>query len=281
MRANDGEQEFADWVLKLGNGEIPIFPNSEEAVLIPAQCLTDDIVNEIYGEAISVEEMENLETMSIVSPLNEDCLRLNEEILLRHEGEMQTYFSSDGIVIDSSNEGDDTNYPTEFLNSLTPSGFPPHELNLKIGSPIMLLRNINKKRGLCNGTRLIVKGMLANLITAEVVTGTAKGESVFIPRIILNETDDNMPVRLRRRQFPIRLAYCMTINKSQGQSFDNIGIYLPKPVFSHGQLYVAFSRGRSFAGVKVQVSETSKQGNLSKGLEEIFTPNIVYHEVLQ
>jgi ATP-dependent DNA helicase PIF1 len=52
----------------------------------------------------------------------------------------------------------------------------------------------------------------------------------------------------------------MTINKSQGQTFDQVGIYLPEPVFSHGQLYVAFSRATSKEGVKVVVKETDYHG---------------------
>ena len=51
-----------------------------------------------------------------------------------------------------------------------------------------------------------------------------------------------MPFSLHRVQFPLRLAYSVTINKAQGQTFDKVGIYLPKPVFSHGQIYVAWSK---------------------------------------
>ncbi|KAA6355078.1 MAG: putative DNA helicase PIF1, ATP-dependent [Streblomastix strix] len=56
---------------------------------------------------------------------------------------------------------------------------------------------------------------------------------------------------MTRRQFPIRLAFAMTINKSQGQSFDQVGVFLNRQVFAHGQLYVAFSRCRSLQGLKV------------------------------
>nr|CAH7751480.1 unnamed protein product [Callosobruchus chinensis] len=61
-------------------------------------------------------------------------------------------------------------------------------------------------------------------------------------------------------QFPIRLAFAMTINKSQGQTFDKIGIFLPDPVFTHGQLYVAFSGVRRFDDVKIQIINTTEQG---------------------
>ena len=52
----------------------------------------------------------------------------------------------------------------------------------------------------------------------------------------------------------------MTINKSQGQTFDKVGIFLDIPCFSHGQLYVAFSRARVFTDIKVNLWESHEQG---------------------
>lgn len=69
-------------------------------------------------------------------------------------------------------------------------------------------------------------------------------------------SDANLPFTLQRIQFSIRLAYAMTINKSQGQTFDRVGIYLLQPVFSHGQLYVAFSRAHTLGSVKVMLDDT-------------------------
>jgi ATP-dependent DNA helicase PIF1 len=91
---------------------------------------------------------------------------------------------------------------------------PSHRLTLKVGSPIMLLGNIEPPK-LCNGTRLCEKKLLSNVIEATILTGTAKGEDVFIPRIPLIPND--MPFDFRRLQFRVRLAFAMTINKAQGR----------------------------------------------------------------
>jgi len=83
-----------------------------------------------------------------------------------------------------------------------------------------------------------------------------------------------------RNQFPLIPAFAMTINKSQGQSFRQVGISLSNPVFSHGQLYVALSRTRIRNGIKIQINESECQGKILKDDSRTFTPNIVYQQVL-
>lgn len=81
-------------------------------------------------------------------------------------------------------------------------------------------------------------------------------------------------------QIPVRLLFAMTINKSQGQTFDVLGAYFRKPPFAHGQLYVAFSRVRSKNNLIVQVLPDVHMGKLKPNCDDIFIPNVVYKEAL-
>jgi ATP-dependent exoDNAse (exonuclease V) alpha subunit len=94
---------------------------------------------------------------------------------------------------------------------------------------------------------------------------------VFIPRIIMSPSGTNWPFILRRCQFHVRMAFAMTINRSQGQTLNNVGVYLPSSVFYHGQLYVAISRVTSSANIKIFSIQ---------GLNE-YMRNVVYREVLE
>ena len=121
-------------------------------------------------------------------------------------------------------------YSTEYLNTLNANNFPCHRLRLKVGVPIMLLRNLNQSTGLCNGTRLIITNLGDNVIEAKIITGTHNGETTYIPRINLTTRGSRWTFTLCRRQFPIKVCYFMTINKSQGQTLSNIGVYLKNSI---------------------------------------------------
>uniref|UniRef100_A0AAG5DRF0 DNA helicase Pif1-like 2B domain-containing protein n=1 Tax=Anopheles atroparvus TaxID=41427 RepID=A0AAG5DRF0_ANOAO len=149
--------------------------------------------------------------------------------------DLRSYKSIDRV----ENDDDAVNYPVEFLNSLDLPDMPPHHLRLKVGSVIIMLRNLHAPK-LCNGTRLIITQLSNNVIVARILKGTYKGAECLIPRIPLGSND--MPFHFKRIQFPVKLAFAMTINKSQGQSLEVCGINLEMPCFSHGQLYVACSR---------------------------------------
>ncbi|XP_074300532.1 uncharacterized protein LOC141631809 [Silene latifolia] len=230
-------------------------------------------VSERQGERQRYGDEGYLRERAILTPLNEIADYIHSYMTGLLPGEEVTYRSCDEIC-SSSTECEDhfTSYPTEYLNSLVLQGLPRHELKLKIGMPIILLRNISPARGLCNGTRLIISRLGKFIVEGKIITGSNVGQTVIIPRIVMTTSDTKIPFILKRRQYPLRPCYAMTINKSQAQSLDYVGVYLPKPVFSHGQLYVAASRTKSPEGLRFYIDERDQmyQGH---------TRNIVYKEV--
>ncbi|GBO15888.1 hypothetical protein AVEN_158199-1 [Araneus ventricosus] len=194
MRAEPDEQDFADWLLHLGRGSLTNNCQlGEDIVEIPEECvLRDSIVDENFGS--SVTDMENLSEKAILCPKNEDTLKINEQVWKKLSGQNKTYFSSDSIICEDQEE--QNNFPLDFINTLTPSGMPPHELNLKVGAVIMLLRNLNPSAGLCNGTRLIIQKLMPNVIDAEILAGHTKVSRAFISRIRFSFSDSNLSFQL-------------------------------------------------------------------------------------
>lgn len=168
----------------------------------------------------------------------------------------------------TENDEDTFQFPVEFLESIEDGGLPPHELRLKVGVPIILLRNLQPP-DLCNGTRLIITRLNKFNIECSILTGVGLGKKVYIPQIPLSYNEG--PVSFTRHQFPVKLCFSITINKSQGQSFEKVGVDLREQCFSHGQLYVSFSRVTAKNGLYVYNGEEKKK----------LVQNIVYEEVFK
>lgn len=311
---NQELKNFSDWLLKVGEGKLSEPNDGIVEIDIPAEFLIHDFDNPIqaifqstypdflnyYNDPQYLQSRAILaSTIECVEEINDYILSLipgnfsNEYITLfmylhlkeKHDsnpyllyciGEEQEYLSSDEI--DRSEINDECQsfdiLTPEFLNSLRCSGLPGHKLKLKVGTPIMLMRNIDQSMGLCNGTRLIITRMANHVLEAKIMSGTNIGSMTYIPRMDMSPSQSPWPFKLTRRQFPIIVSYAMTINKSQGQSLDSVGLYLPTSVFSHGQLYVAMSRVKSKAGLKILIHDKDK-------IPLSTTMNVVYKEVFE
>lgn len=221
-----------------------------------------ELTAKVYPNISNIHSKSNewLCERAILTPKNDRAAIINK-MLLESFKEKESEYLSIGTVL---NTDDAIFYPVEFLNFLDPPGFPPHKLTLKPGVPIMLLRNLKPPK-LCNGTRLRIKNLQKNIIEGTILTGCSRGETVFIPRIPLIPSE--YPFEFKRLQFPIKMSFAITINKSQGQSLKVAAIDVTDDCFSHCQFYVACSR-------------VSSPQNLYILAPEGKTTNVVYEEVL-
>ncbi|KAK3189482.1 hypothetical protein Dsin_029043 [Dipteronia sinensis] len=203
---------FTKCVLLLGDGKFPTVSLEGEEdscwlkisddLLIPDSAdPVASIVSSTYPDLINkYKDPDYLRNRGSLTPTNQTADQINSYVLNVIPGETTTYLSSNSICKASRKVFDqDMMFPVEFLNSLKFPGLPNHELHLKIGIPIILLRNINPSAGLCNGTLLIVTQLVPFVIEGKLIIGSNIGIKNFIPRIIMTSSDPKWPFVLRRR----------------------------------------------------------------------------------
>uniref|UniRef100_A0A6P7G5R2 ATP-dependent DNA helicase n=1 Tax=Diabrotica virgifera virgifera TaxID=50390 RepID=A0A6P7G5R2_DIAVI len=286
MRADPAELEFANWLENVGrhSPEIRVtHPRSmrNDLVQIPNECVVEDVVGAIYGDIDFKFPTfpQLLADRSIICLRNDVCTEINNKMLRRLPGDIVTVYSVDNV--DSDNPEDAENFSMEFLNRIKYGGLPDHELMLKVGAPVILLRNIDARSGLVNGTRLIIKQVSQNAIIADIAFGVNKGKTVFIPKFDIKCRVDTHSVNLKRRQFPVKLSFAITVNKAQGQTLEKVGICLTTPVYAHGQLYTALSRTKRMSALKVQIRTSEHQGTAKENhINRTLARNVVYESVM-
>ena len=258
--------KFATWQMSVGNGTHECY--REEAGMLelpPEMCFgacptgspdrldVDNVIEWVFGDllaraaALDATVASRLADCAILAPRNKDVEELNRAVLDRLAGDVVVLPSADEIV---GGAGDHQPNP-EFLHSQHPSGMATHELALKVGAVVMLTHNLCQPRGLCNGSRLVVRSIGTYRLVCQLVGVDGQpGRVVALSRIRMYSSKTDYAFEWTRTQFPVRLAFAMTINKSQGQSMERVAVYLPRSCFAHGQLYVAFSRVRHPSGLR-------------------------------
>ena len=278
--------DFDEWTVKVGDGLVENIGQSDVIEIPDEMCITIEenckqkpdaekdsmklLANKVYPNLANNHCRPSwMDGRAILAPTNKKVDAINNLISDSFPGHPVVLTSSDEVI----NPQDLQRYNTEYLNTLTPSGMPSHRLFLKSGMPLMLLRNLNPKMGLCNGTRLIFHKVHKNyLLECSIVGGEFNNRKVLIPRITTRPKDREFPFEWSRRQFPVRVAFAMTINKSQGQTLLNVGVWLSDTCFSHGQLYVAVSRVGSPSSITLAIRPIDDKPVNS-------TSNVVYKEV--
>ena len=280
-------ESFDRWTLSIGEGTVPT--GEDDMIEIPEDMCMGIVPRSVKNpnsETTAMKELADhvypnlnaryqipgwMDGRAILAPTNKQVNEINNLITDSFPGKPYTLTSSDELV----NQDDFARFNTEYLNSLCPSGLPSHRLFLRPGMPLMLIRNLNPKMGLCNGTKLIFHRVHKNhLLECSIAGGEFNCRKVLIPRITLKPKDGEFSFEWSRRQFPVRVSFAMTINKSQGQKLQHIGIWLNDSCFAHGQLYVAVSRVGSPSKIKFAIRQTH-------GSPGHHTRNVVFKEVFE
>ena len=128
-------------------------------------------------------------------------------------GDVKVYSSNDSV------EENEHQSPIEFLNTLCPSGMPPHTIQLKKHSIIKLLRNLDPLNDLCNDTRCVIEHLHDHIIDATTACGPHAGKQIFIPRITKIPSDNIFPFHMKRKQLPVRSGVFRVVATRGGTLF--------------------------------------------------------------
>lgn len=154
-----------------------------------------------------------------------------------------------------------------------PGSCPPHKLTLKVGDICILMRAVCKEEKFATNTRVRIAGVKRNTVRVQSLFETDK--FFTLPRFVFKiKLSIGKGYEMTRHQFPLRLAYSMSINKSQGQQYERCPVDLRSHSFSHGHLNVALSRITDPVNIALFVSPTDYEDN------RIITSNVVYKEIL-
>ena len=296
---------WAETLLRIGQNDFamidPEIPfTSHRPWNLRRKCIRtmDDVhsmINDVYGSLSDISQKDPSELIdepmvhsAILCPLNASADFINACCLEQWAQPLTTKLSIDEYISDKGHD-DALVVTVEHLNAQTPNGSPPHRLDIKIGMPLILLRNMAD--GLMNGTRMILQEAKPYVLRCMVINGRQAGEIVYLPRFLFKHEGADQPLRWQRRQFPVRPCWAMTINKSQGQTFIHVAICLvqivdnghaqdgrvlvsvaPAEVFGHGQFYVGASRSGN--PTRVCVYTTADQ------MDKDTIINVVYPEAL-
>ncbi|CAL1370331.1 unnamed protein product [Linum trigynum] len=151
---------FSKWIMEIGDGNnCSVF--GEANISIPTYLMVSrhgdpisDIIKATYPNlGDNHDNKDYLASRAILAPHHEMVNKLNEYMLSQITREQVTYLSSDFFENEKGKpKSQDPKISAEVLNSLQIPGFPDHEIKLKIGVPVILLRNVDQSSGLCNGT---------------------------------------------------------------------------------------------------------------------------------
>jgi hypothetical protein len=286
------------FLMKLRTGEFPVVNGTQTLVQIPPEFGIVKVIKGITEEELAADVGRLIQDVhpgftarcaardhswmaerTILVGTNVQREELNNTLLSLVPGEKHVLESADSVCRSDLRDAAKFRIGVKDLNVCDGPALPPHLLRVKVGCPLIITKNIDRKAGLVNGTKVVLLRMVSrDLMVCKVVSGpsSAVGKTVAIHRVRFWQNAGDTPVNMKwiRVQFPVTLAHALTINKSQGQTLKMVGAWLLRPCFGHGQLYVACSRVGSPEHIVIHVRADVCTGTC-------LTNNVVYQEAFK
>lgn len=222
--------------------------------------LDNGVLESLNSRVREFQDLGQPEEYVTLTPTNQAAFQINMSFLERLPGPEHTF---EAIV---SGRFDPSSFPTDST------------LRLKVGAQVMMLRNDPNKRWV-NGTRGVVSEVDANRLCVAIEAGSHEIQRHTWENVeyVFNRQENRIEQRVigTFQQYPLRLAWALTIHKSQGQTFDRVYLDLGSGAFAHGQTYVALSRCRSLDGIALSRPVFASDVILDDaiyGYRNVFTP---------
>jgi hypothetical protein len=298
-RTDKDQEEFRKWQRALGSGDKPFSKIDDfhsKVKLLPTINIVqnlEQLLNKIFpmhamnSPDIDIENAPYLRS-SILAPLNASVGVINKQVQDRlPAGNKKCTYEAINTAFDEYVDPLDVgavDAMAEAMAHIEETGLPEQTLTLTVGAKIILIKNIGVQYRLCNGTPAIITQLDDDVITIRrIEVDGALSDEIDILRSVFERRCDlasRKVLRFRRVQFPIKLAFAMTINKAQGQTLENVGLYLNSPVFSPGQAYVACTRGRRASALTIfnpndtDLIDNVVDPNVRRFIKQIMRPDV-------
>jgi hypothetical protein len=298
------DPEYAQWVLSLGNGtaaahrlltkvemqttnrtststalepnmvEIPSMvqavDNIDGAIDFCFPNIGTHLLDRKLGVNNAMAIAESMASSAIISSTNNRVDEINKRCLEKVPGKIMQLSSSNGLGPDQKGI---YLYDEFYLQSLTPRQVPPHILQLKLGSLVIVLRNMSNEEQCMNGSKAIITGLPNNFMVELLMVPS--GEKVLLRRIKFYYKMSK--TQYYRTQFPLRSAYGLTINKSQGQTLSKVVNDSEAQPFTHGACYVGFGRVQNRDSVAYLRSDKYSTHNNKQMVRNLAWPQLLKH----
>jgi len=319
-----GQREYAQMILQIGNGNVEdtehISFHSYDPVNFatvykykPSKCfiLQDksedetrsdyyvrcreakvNALRDFYPQGFQSHKMHRKTILAATNKQIDDwnsiVQRMNPNFSIEDTINCLTYLSSDVLnAVDDPRDVISNMLSSEMLNTFNSEKAPPHILKLCVGDICYLMRTLGRKTKLATNQRVRILELRQFSIKVQTIeANNSPGEVHFLPRIRFRFTlPYGQSYEITRTQFPLRLAYAVSINKSQGQQYEHILFDTTHQAFTHGHLYVALSRITKYDGISFFTLQSfvtsSDEGASQEDDSRILLQNIVYTDLLE